>query len=100
MSRRYRPKAGFWIRLCVVLIYPLDGLLFRIRWHHLDRMTPPSEGGVIIAMNHVSQIDKLLMARLVWQSGRVPRVLIKDHRLRVPTLRLYLCGARTTNLCS
>ena len=54
MSRLHKPKAGFWIRLCVVILYPLDALLFRIRWRHLDRVPPPSSGAVIIAMNHVS----------------------------------------------
>ena len=56
MSRQYKPKAGFWIRFCVVLLFPFDALLYRIRWHHLERMTPPSAGGVIIAINHVSHI--------------------------------------------
>jgi 1-acyl-sn-glycerol-3-phosphate acyltransferase len=77
VSRLHRPKAGFWIRLCVAILYPLDGLLFRIDFRHLDRVPAPEQGGVIIAVNHVSQIDTLLMARVVWQSGRVPRFMIK-----------------------
>ncbi len=77
MSRLHKPKAGFWIRLCVVLLYPIDGLLFKIRWRHLDRVPGPDEGGVIVAVNHISQIDTILMARFIWQSGRIPRFLIK-----------------------
>jgi 1-acyl-sn-glycerol-3-phosphate acyltransferase len=77
VSRLHKPKAGFWIRLCVAIIYPVMGLVFRIRWHHLDRIPGPKTGGVLIALNHVSQIDTLLMARFVWQSGRVPRFMIK-----------------------
>ncbi|WP_375486448.1 lysophospholipid acyltransferase family protein [uncultured Jatrophihabitans sp.] len=77
MSRLHRPKAGFWIRFCVAVIYPLDALLFRIRFRHLERMVPPERGGVIIALNHLSQIDTLLMARLIWQTGRIPRFMIK-----------------------
>ncbi len=57
MTRQYTPKAGFWIRLCVVLIYPFVGLVFRVRFRNLDRMPDPASGGVIIAVNHVSQID-------------------------------------------
>src|SRR6266567_2044112 len=76
VSRLYKPKAGFWIRLCVTIIYPLDALLFRIRWRNLDRI--PAQGGVIIVLNHVSHLDTLLMARMVWQSGRVPRFLVKN----------------------
>jgi 1-acyl-sn-glycerol-3-phosphate acyltransferase len=84
VSRLHKPKAGFWIRLCVVVIYPLDSLLFRIRWHHLERVTPPDRGGVIIAINHISHIDTLLMARMVWQSGRVPRFMIKASLFEKP----------------
>jgi 1-acyl-sn-glycerol-3-phosphate acyltransferase len=93
MSRLHRPKAGFWIRLCVAILYPLDALLFRIRWRHLDRVTPPEAGGVIIALNHVSHIDTILMARFVWQSGRVPRFMIKAGLFDKPVLRTILRGA-------
>jgi 1-acyl-sn-glycerol-3-phosphate acyltransferase len=93
VSRQYKPKAGFWIRLCVVLLYPFDSLLFRVRWHHLERMTPPSEGGVIIAINHVSHIDTVLMARFVWSSGRVPRFMIKAGLFGKPGLGLIMRGA-------
>lgn len=93
MSRQYTPKAGFWIRMCVVILFPVDSLLFRIRWHHLDRMTPPSDGGVIIALNHISHIDTVLMARLVWSSGRVPRFMIKAGVFTKPLLGQIMNGA-------
>ena len=94
MSRLHRPKAGFWIRLCVVLIYPVIGLVFKIRWRHLERVTPPDQGGVIIAINHVSILDTLLMARLVWQSGRVPRFLIKSGVFDIPVVGRVVRGAK------
>jgi 1-acyl-sn-glycerol-3-phosphate acyltransferase len=93
VSRQYKPKAGSWIRLCVVVLFPVDSLLFRIRWHHLERMTPPSEGGVIIALNHISHIDTVLMARLVWSSGRVPRFMIKAGVFTKPFLGRIMRGA-------
>jgi 1-acyl-sn-glycerol-3-phosphate acyltransferase len=94
VSRLHRPKAGFWIRLCVVLLYPFDGLLFRIRWRHLERVPAPSEGGVIIAINHISIVDTVLMARLVWQSGRIPRFLIKSGVFSVPLIGRIVRGAK------
>ena len=93
MTRQYQPKAGFWIRLCVVILYPLDALLFKIRWRHLERMPSPESGGVIIALNHVSQIDTILMARLVWQSGRVPRFMIKAGVFTWPVIGRIMRGA-------
>lgn len=94
MSRLYRPKAGFWIRLCVVVLYPLGALLFRIRWRHLDRMPPPSSGGVLIAINHLSAVDTVLMARLVWDSGRIPRFLIKSGVFKVVGMGQIMRGAK------
>jgi 1-acyl-sn-glycerol-3-phosphate acyltransferase len=93
VSRLHRPKAGFWIRLCVALIYPLDGLLFRISFRHLDRVPAPEQGGVIIAINHVSQIDTLVMARAIWQSGRVPRFMIKAGVFDWPVIGRMMSGS-------
>ena len=94
MSRLHRPKAGFVIRFVVLVLYPVTGLLFRIRWRGLDRVPPPEAGGVIIAMNHVSHIDTILMARLVWQAGRIPRFLIKSGLFHTFGLSLIVKGAR------
>lgn len=92
VSRLQTPKAGFWIRLCVTLIYPTCSLLFRIRWHHLDRM--PVRGGVIVVINHVSHIDTLLMARLIWQTGRIPRFMIKSTVFEKPVLGKIMSGSK------
>ena len=93
MSRLHKPKAGFWIRLCVVILYPLDGLLFRLRWRDQDRIPAPQDGGVIIAINHISHIDTILMARFVWASGRVPRFMIKGSLFTKPVLGRIFRGA-------
>lgn len=84
MSRLHKPKAGFWIRLCAIIIVPLTQALYRIRWRNLEGVTPPDRGGVILAMNHTSYIDTLLMARLGWQAGRIPRFMIKASLFHKP----------------
>jgi 1-acyl-sn-glycerol-3-phosphate acyltransferase len=94
MTRLHRPKAGFWIRLCVVIVYPLTSLLFRIRWRHADRMPGPEAGGVIVVINHISYIDTLLMARLVWHTGRVPRFMIKAGVFTKPFVGTIMRGAK------
>lgn len=91
MTRLHKPKAGFWIRLCVVLIYPITTIFFKIRWRNVDRM--PATGGVLVAVNHVSQADTLTMARLVWHSGRIPRFLIKHTIFRWPVIGRIMAGA-------
>ena len=84
MSRLHKPKAGFWIRLCAIVIIPLTNALYRVRLHHLDRVPAPDQGGVILVMNHTSHIDTLLMARTLWQSGRIPRFMIKASLFHKP----------------
>jgi 1-acyl-sn-glycerol-3-phosphate acyltransferase len=92
VTRLHQPRAGFWIRLCVVIIYPLVGLLYRVRWRNLGRI--PARGGVIIAVNHVSHIDTLVTARMVWQSGRIPRFMIKGSLFHKPALGRIMRGAK------
>jgi 1-acyl-sn-glycerol-3-phosphate acyltransferase len=92
VSRLHKPKAGFWIRLCVIIIFPTDRLLFRMRWRHLDRM--PARGGVIVVLNHISHIDTILMARLIWETGRIPRFMIKSGVFDVKGLGVIMRGAK------
>ena len=55
----------------------------------------PAPGrGVIIVLNHVSHIDTVLMARLIWQSGRIPRFLIKSTVFELPALGRIMRGAK------
>lgn len=65
---------AFW--LCVLVVYPVTMLLFRLRYRHAERI--PRTGGVLLVANHVSVLDPLACARLVWDSGRVPRFLAKE----------------------
>lgn len=93
MSRLHKPTAGFWIRLCVAVLYPLDSSLFRITFRHLDRVPAPPRG-VVLAINHLSFVDTIVMARLVWQSGRIPRFMIKSDAFSVPLLGRIFRGAQ------
>ena len=62
--------------LAVLLVHPAASLLFRLRYRHGDRL--PATGPVLLVANHVSVLDPLACARLVWDHGRVPHFLIKD----------------------
>jgi 1-acyl-sn-glycerol-3-phosphate acyltransferase len=70
---RGRISAALW--LCVAVVYPLVSLLFRLRYRHAERF--PRTGPVIVVANHVSVLDPLACARLVWDCGRVPHFLAK-----------------------
>jgi 1-acyl-sn-glycerol-3-phosphate acyltransferase len=75
--RRVTRRPITWaFRLCVLVVYPVSVLVFRIRYRHLERI--PATGGVLLVANHVSVLDPLACGRLVWDSGRVPHFLAKD----------------------
>jgi len=74
--RETRRPITWAFRLCVLVVYPVAALLFRLRYRHPERIPPA--GGVLLVANHVSVLDPLACARLVWDHGRVPRFLAKD----------------------
>lgn len=85
-------KAGFWIWLSVVLVKPINTLLFKRRWRGREHVPPT--GGVILVANHVSQADWITLAEYVWDSGRIPRFLVKDSLFRVRGVGALLRGAK------
>ncbi len=84
-------NAGRWIWLAVVLVKPINAVFFKRRWRGREHVPPT--GGVVLVANHVSQADWLTLAEFVWDSGRIPRFLIKDSLFRVRGVRSLLRGA-------
>ncbi|MGY2081291.1 lysophospholipid acyltransferase family protein [Modestobacter sp. SYSU DS0657] len=74
--RTTRGPVPFALWLCVLVVYPTASLVFRLRYRHAERIPPT--GGVLLVANHVSVLDPLGCARLVWDAGRVPHFLAKD----------------------
>ena len=71
-----RGRVPWALRLCVLVVHPVASVVFRLRYRHIDRIPPT--GGVLLVANHVSVLDPLACARLVWDSGRVPHFLAKE----------------------
>lgn len=83
MSRPTRPSR-FWETLAVVVVKPLSWLLVKKDWRHGERI--PRTGGVIIAANHLSWSDPVLLAHFLYNNGRWPVILAKSGLFRVPLL--------------
>lgn len=83
-----RQRLGFWKRLVVVIMYPLIGWVFRLRWAGQEHV--PRSGGVILVANHVSYADPFGFARFVYDSGRFPSFLAKESLFRVPVVGAIL----------
>ncbi|MFC5816037.1 MULTISPECIES: lysophospholipid acyltransferase family protein [Nonomuraea] len=83
MSRFTRPSR-FWETLAVVIVKPLSTLLVKRDWRRGDRI--PRTGGIIIAANHLSWTDPVLLAHFLYNNGRWPIVLAKSTLFKVPFL--------------
>jgi 1-acyl-sn-glycerol-3-phosphate acyltransferase len=79
------------MQLAVVVIKPLSTLLTRREWHGREQVPPA--GGVIVAVNHVSYVDPLLLAHFVYGCGRLPRFLAKIELFRLPFAGRVVRGA-------
>ena len=64
------------IRVLNLVVSPLT----RRDWRHQEKL--PQTGGVIIAANHISNVDPLALGQFVAYSGRWPRFLAKDTLFR------------------
>jgi 1-acyl-sn-glycerol-3-phosphate acyltransferase len=70
---RWPVPAAMWI--CIAVVYPVSALMFRLRYRHAERL--PVRGPVLLVANHVSILDPIACARLVFDSGRLPHFLAK-----------------------
>jgi 1-acyl-sn-glycerol-3-phosphate acyltransferase len=76
MKWRTRGIPPFGMCVAIVLVYPFASLMFRLRYRHADRLPP--RGPVLVVANHVSILDPIACARLVFDSGRLPHFLAKQ----------------------
>ncbi|MFT4229377.1 MAG: lysophospholipid acyltransferase family protein [Microbacterium sp.] len=76
-----KPSA-FWLLGGIVV--PLTALFARIRIVGAENL--PREGAFVLAPNHYSEFDALIVAVAVWRMGRAPRFMAKESLFRVPVL--------------
>ena len=73
---RTRRPLNLTVLFCIVVVYPVASLMFRLRYRHAERIPPT--GPVLVVANHVSILDPIACARLVFDSGRFPHFLAKE----------------------
>jgi len=83
-----RSGPGPWWRLAQIVILPLFNAFVTMRLK--PGSTLPAEGPFIVAPNHYSEIDPVVMGVAVWKLGRTPRFLAKASLFRIPVLGFYL----------
>lgn len=69
-------RIGFWYRFALVVLKPLLLLITKRQWAGFDNV--PRTGGVILAANHISYVDPLVLAdAIIFSTNRPPRYLVK-----------------------
>ena len=87
-----RIRLGFWYRLVIVVVKPLLRMFTTRDWRGQENI--PSQGGIIVVANHVSEVDPLMVADyLLHAAGRPPRFLAKKELFRKAPLKWVLEGA-------
>lgn len=66
-----------------VLLPPLNTLMKR-DWRGREHL--PREGGAIVALNHVSEVDPLAVAHYFYKGHRWPSFMIKDSLFKIPVM--------------
>ncbi len=84
-SERRRPSI-FWVLAGIVL--PILGVMVRFRVIDGDKL--PKQGALVVAPNHYSEIDPVMVGAVVWKLGRAPRFLAKGSLFRVPVVGWFL----------
>lgn len=70
------------------IVVPLLRLVTRIRLVDADKV--PATGAFVLAPNHYSEIDPIVVGYSLWKLGRAPRFLAKASLFRVPVVRTVL----------
>lgn len=76
-----RPSA-FWFLAAVVV--PVTSYFAKIRIRDAGKL--PQHGAYVLAPNHNSEFDPLVVAVASWHMGRAPRFMAKDSLFKVPVL--------------
>lgn len=82
---------GFIWRLTQIVVLPLFSAIITLRIRP-ESSLPPT-GPFILAPNHYSEADPVIMGVATWRLGRIPRFLAKASLFRVPVLGPYLRAA-------
>ena len=76
-----RPSV-FW--LLAVAVLPFVSYLAKFTFVGREKL--PRDGAYVLAPNHYSEFDPLIVAVAVWRMGRAPRFMAKESLFRIPVV--------------
>jgi 1-acyl-sn-glycerol-3-phosphate acyltransferase len=89
--RKQQQKRGWAWYLAVPIVKPV--LLATTTHEWIGGENIPESGGFILALNHVSHVDPLTAAHIVYDHGRLPRYLAKSGLFKNKALGFFLSAA-------
>jgi 1-acyl-sn-glycerol-3-phosphate acyltransferase len=81
-----------WTRVAIPLVRMIAAVASRPDYRGREHI--PRTGGVILAANHLANVDPVLLARFVLEQGRIPRFLAKNPLFETFAVGRILRGAR------
>lgn len=90
MRRNQEPR-GWAFGLGAAIIKP--ALLATTRQNWIDGHKIPASGGCVVVLNHISHLDPLTSAHLLWDHGRLPRYLAKSGLFKNKALGAFFGSA-------
>jgi 1-acyl-sn-glycerol-3-phosphate acyltransferase len=90
--RKHQQARGWALLTAVAILKPaIIGLLKR-EWIDGDKI--PATGGCVVVLNHVSHLDPIAAAHIIYDYGRAPRYLAKSGLFRTFFVGTILRGAK------
>jgi 1-acyl-sn-glycerol-3-phosphate acyltransferase len=89
--RKLQERRGLAFGLAVAIVKPTLLATTTHEWIDADKL--PEAGGFVLVLNHVSHLDPLTAAHLVYDHGRIPRYLAKSGLFRNRALGALLRSA-------
>jgi 1-acyl-sn-glycerol-3-phosphate acyltransferase len=89
--RRNQQPRGWAFGLGVAIIKPALLAVTKPNW--VDGHKIPAEGGCLVVLNHISHVDPLTAAHLLWDHGRLPRYLAKSGLFKNKALGAFFRSA-------
>lgn len=87
-----RSKIGLGFRIAVFFGLPFLTLFTKWNWRGFEQLSQ-QDGGIVVATNHTSWFDPLVVAHPLWAHDRPPRFLGKESVFRVPIFGWIISSA-------
>lgn len=87
-AKKPRSEKIFVFRFLASILLPFMNIVGKYVIHASDKV--PKTGAFVLAPNHYSEIDPIVMGVAMWKVGRAPRYLAKASLFKVPVLGALL----------